>query len=144
MDYKKQADEFLQSCGISMIVEKAVPQSSPLWAQDGEHGTQWSIELLKGSKRVQFFFWSSLADKKHYENPNRKDWYKKDPSPSAYDVLAGLYMKGFDTFKEFCDCFGFDEDSMKAYKTYEQVLQLNTKLESIFTQEELEKLQEIQ
>lgn len=134
MDYNKQATDFLASCKVEFKAVKAVPQKSPLWAEDGNHGTHWSITLTKDANRkIEFSFWSSIKDK--------EDALKS--SPTAYDVLAGIYTP-VDTFKDFCDSYGYDEDSRKAEHTYHEVMALNKKLESIFSEKELQALQEIQ
>ncbi len=60
-----------------------------------------------------------------------------------YDVLAGLSV-GYDTsFEEFCDSFGYDSDSRRAYKTYIEVQKQSNALKSMYNEEELERLNEI-
>lgn len=163
IDYEKQATDFLRSCGVSgvqMFAEKAVPQVAPRWAKDGKHGVQWSITLarMRGKMRsdqfiaglkemhyfidksVQFFFWDSVANKERDEKRGHTISYKK---PTAYSVLSGLYNP-CDSFEDFCANYGYSEDSREAEKTYNEVLELNRKLESLFLPEELSRLQEIQ
>lgn len=155
MDYNKQATDFLESSVVEFLAVRAVPQMSPRWAKDGRHGTNWSITLRKYTERhegdwksfvsytglkkeIQFFFWSSIKSKEdaiHSHTGEKK--------PKAYDVLAGLYMRTED-FDDFCSSFGYSTDSREAEATFKEVQELNKKLESIFTEQELEALNEIQ
>jgi len=158
MDYNKQAKDFLESCGVLFIAEKAIPQKSPRWSKDGKHGTHYSItlgklkekpsatvqywgkpedNLMHCSKVIEFSFWNSLHAKEKAEHT-----YNGSAKPRSYDVLAGVYMP-VDSFDNFCSNFGYDTDSREAEATYNEVVELNKKLESIFTSEELERLQEI-
>lgn len=75
--------------------------------------------------------------------------YKSDivhypKTPTAYDVLACLQKYPVGTFEDFCSEFGYDEDSRTAEKTYKAVLKEYNSLCTLFSDEELEQLQEIQ
>lgn len=48
------------------------------------------------------------------------------------------------SFDNFCYEFGYDNDSIKAKKTYDSCIELYLKLISIFSQEEIEVLKMIQ
>ncbi len=156
--YEKQAEDFLKSSGVIFYAEKTVPQKSPRWAEDGKHGIHYNITLAKIDttkqldfigryqdmihaiiKEIEFSFWGSIHDKEEARHSMRS--ISKKPTP--YDVLASVYYPVED-FEDFCASFGYDEDSRKAEKTYKDIIELNKKIESIFTSEQLEKLQEIQ
>lgn len=158
MNYEEQAKDFLKHCGVIFYAVKAVPQKFPLWAEDGKHGIHWSITLAKIdktkqldfigryrdmrhaiTKEIEFSFWGSIHDKEKA----RHRMSGIDRKPCAYDVLAGIYYPSVD-FKDFCDSFGYDNDSIKALKTFKEVEILNSKIESIFSGKELRKLSEIQ
>jgi hypothetical protein len=49
-----------------------------------------------------------------------------------------------ETFEDFCDNFGYDTDSRKAEKVYRAVVREFEGMSRLFTEEELEQLQEIQ
>jgi len=156
MDYNKQAEDFLFSCNVSFEALKAIPQLAPNWSKDGKHGTHYSITLSKyaepfkrtdwkekgfiikqgrPTKEIQFNFWNSLHAKEQSE-------HGKSDKPRAYDVLAGIYTQ-IESFEDFCSNFDYDEDSRTAERTFKEVQELNAKLETIFNEEELAKLQEI-
>jgi hypothetical protein len=70
--------------------------------------------------------------------------YAKNPtSPTAYTILACLESCSPGTFEEFCDSFGYDNDSITANNIYKAVVNQFFELERLFTPEELEQLQEI-
>ena len=65
-------------------------------------------------------------------------------APNLYDVLTCLQKYEVGTFENFCDDFGYDNDSMTAKKTYKAVIKEYDKMCSLFNNEELEILQMIQ
>lgn len=164
--YTLQAESFLRDAGVVLVIEKAVPQQAPNWAQDGKHGTCWAVTMVKlkyplvaylatvsptkirrddlrGNieKERTFLFWSSIQSKEEarYSLHGEK-------KPTAYDILASVSMQASDqeSFEDFCANFGLDTDSRKAESTYKECLELHEKLKAIFTPSELEKLAEIQ
>ena len=155
-DHNKQAEDFLKSCGVLFVATKAVPQLAPNWSKDGKHGTHYSIQLGKLKEKpsstvtywgdakdnlmhcstvIEFSFWNSIQAKEDAG-------HGESDKPKAYEMLAGLYMPVTD-FDDFCSMFGYDNDSRTAERTFKEVQELNAKIESIFTVNELEKLQEI-
>ncbi len=61
--------------------------------------------------------------------------------PDLYSVLACLQKYDVGTFENFCDDFGYDNDSRTAEKTYKAVLKEWGAMERLFNNEELELLQ---
>ena len=64
--------------------------------------------------------------------------------PTNYDILTCLTKYDPETFENFCSEFGYDEDSIKALKTYEAVKKESADLQTLFNEEELNELAEIQ
>lgn len=64
--------------------------------------------------------------------------------PTEYDVLACLTKYPVETFEDFCGEFGYDTDSRKAEKTYKAVLNEWQNVAMLWSDEEIEELQEIQ
>ena len=138
MNYEKKAYEFLSSCGVLFKADIAVPQKSPLWAEDGNHGVHWSIMLKKVSddKVIEFSYWGSIADREKQSRVTRP------LRPTPYEVLAWVYNPVED-FDDFCDSYGYNNDSIKVLKTYKEIVKINEKIESIFTSEQIDKLIDI-
>jgi len=63
--------------------------------------------------------------------------------PNAYDVLSCLTKNEVGSFKEFCDNFGYDDDSIKAEKTFKAVQEEYKEIAILYNDEEIQKLQEI-
>ncbi|MEA3430320.1 MAG: hypothetical protein U9R08_03530 [Nanoarchaeota archaeon] len=64
--------------------------------------------------------------------------------PTAYDVLTCLQKYDPETFKDFCDNFGYDRDSIKANKIYKAVCEEYKNVLTIWSDKEIEKLQEME
>lgn len=63
--------------------------------------------------------------------------------PSEYDLLSCITKYDPGTFENFCSDFGYDTDSRRAEKTYHAVVEEWNKVKSLFTEEELQQLSEI-
>ncbi len=61
--YYEQALKFLRETDTTMEVVKAVPQSAPLWAKEGEkHGIKYSVTLSNPRHKYTFDFWNSIKN----------------------------------------------------------------------------------
>lgn len=63
--------------------------------------------------------------------------------PQAYDILGCLTFYRPRDFNEFCDNYGYSTDSIKAKTVYEGVVSEYKGVAAIWTEGEIEKLQEI-
>lgn len=63
--------------------------------------------------------------------------------PSSYDVLACITKSDPGTFEDFCSEFGYDTDSRKAVRTYKSVRKEWQNICKLFSDSEIEQLQEI-
>jgi hypothetical protein len=93
----------------------------------------------------KFVFTTEEAKKMGYRIQNFE--IKKNPNfavPAFYDVLTCLQKYDVGTFEDFCNDFGYDIDSRKAEKTYKAVLEEWQAVQSLFNDDELSQLQEIQ
>lgn len=68
---------------------------------------------------------------------------KEFAEPAAYDVLACLDVIDGD-FEEFCGNFGYDTDSIKSSKIFKAIEKQSEQLKMLFSDSEIEKLQNIQ
>ncbi len=64
-------------------------------------------------------------------------------APNAYDILAALEKNEVGTFDDFCRNYGYDNDSRKAYKVYKAVLREYMNVQALYSEKEIELLQEI-
>lgn len=139
--YEEQAKKFLADTGTTIEIVKAVPQKPPLWVKkDEEHGINYYVALKNKKGTYGFDFWGSIADA---EKIKRGDGH--GTKPTAYDILACLTADMGDvSFIEFCDNFGYDNDSIKTQKTYVACVEQSKELHKLFSESELEALSEIQ
>lgn len=63
--------------------------------------------------------------------------------PTAYDVLSSLTKYEVEDFKDFCNEYGYNEDSIKALDTYKAVREEWRNVQRLWTDKEIEALQEI-
>ena len=73
-----------------------------------------------------------------------KDKLRKPEKPTSYDILTCLQKYDVGTFEEFCSEFGYNTDSIEALRTYKAVVSEYKDVISLFNDEEMGKLQEIQ
>lgn len=66
------------------------------------------------------------------------------PKPNAYDILACLCKSDPSYFEQFCQEYGYDDDSRTAEKIYLACVKEYKLLERMFTTEQMEELCEIQ
>ena len=65
-------------------------------------------------------------------------------APEAYSILSCLTKSEVGSFEDFCSDFGYDEDSMKANKTYLAVTKEYANLRKLgYSDSEMEQLQDI-
>ena len=86
--------------------------------------------------------WIKLRDY-DFLNNGTSDTIHYPIAPTAYDVLSCLTKSDPGTFEDFCSEFGYDEDSRKAEKIYNAVVDEWKNVCALFTDEEIEQLQEI-
>ena len=83
----------------------------------------------------------SYADKRKANRAYQKKLkkYKVD----IYDVVAALQKYEVGSFSDFCDKYGYDEDSRRAERIYLDCTDKYYKLKKMFTEEEMETLREV-
>lgn len=109
-----------------------------MWAKNDLNTRINYFCTLKNTKGVfGFDYWGSIADAEKISHG------VYGAKPKVYDILACLSPLYEDNLKDFCDAFGYDEDSITALKTFEACKDQDRMLRKLFTSEELERLTEI-
>lgn len=168
IDYNKQATDLLDKLGIKLDVVYLGYRKH--FSDDKDSRDVYDMILTRGRRAARFEFGQSIVNSgewivkdfnpkftrvfnskpeaanyaakignrfKIVKNPNKK-------APTAYDLLACITKNDPGTFEDFCSEFGYDEDSRRAEKTYKAVVDEYKQVISLFNDEELEMLQEIQ
>ena len=165
MDYHEQAAEFLHKVGTTIKVE--FNRQGKYFDGDKEERDIYDVTLKRESRSYTFAFGQSIncsgrfwkyGDHKQGISQGRQtgipgvhrpfscDWdnNKGFAAPSAYNVLSCLTKYDPGSFEDFCGEFGYDTDSRSAEKTYQAVKNEYSNLCRLFTDAELELMQEIQ
>jgi len=77
-------------------------------------------------------------------NNGKSDIIHYPKAPTAYSVLACLTKYDPGSFENFCSEYGYDADSRRAEKTYKAVVDEYNNVSRLFSDEELQEMQEIQ
>jgi hypothetical protein len=105
MDYEKNANEFAKRHGITLeILEEDYDYYFP---DDDRPRSIFKCRLKRNGKRYTFKFGQSIVN--------------EGVEPTMYDVLACVTKYDTGSFEDFCGDFGYNVDSMSAYKTYKAV-----------------------
>ena len=99
--------------------------------EDNEERDTYRIRIERGGKSIEFDYGASIKDTRE----NKK--------PTSYSILACIEKYDPGGFEDFCDSYGYDTDSRKAYSVYEFVCKQWKDVESIFD-DVLDELREIQ
>ena len=159
-EYQKQALDFLKRCNAEMNISFGYIGRNETWDDDKTKREVYRVTITTPRGEYSFWFYDSVynyerkldIDKKlnnmgKYGITGRQsaDLRKKKETlvPNEYDILACLTKYDPGTFKNFCDCFGYDNDSIRAQKTYFLVQDEYENLCRIFTSEQMDLLSEI-
>jgi hypothetical protein len=137
-EYEQKAIDFLNKYGIKYSAKfKGYKRH---FADDKEERDTFLCTLRRNGKSISFNFGQSINDTTGYgTNP-----------PTAYDLLTSVTKYDPYDFHNFCGDYGYEEfasdgyenrKSMRIYKAVEKEWQ---KVNSFFSAEEIEELQEIQ
>lgn len=126
--YEKQATDFLEKTGVTMTVE--FKENGKHFEDDKENRDIYNVKFKRGNRSFTIQFGQSLVN--------------SGTPPTAYDVLACLQKYDVGDFEDFCSDFGYDTDSRKAEKTYKAVVKEYDNVCKIWSDKEIEDLQEIQ
>lgn len=165
--YQQQAEDFLKSTDTTIEIKEAEKQTPPAWEEglNANHHIKYIITLKNKRHTYTFDYWGSIADYQKvekrfnevyqwiYHRNSTIDMIKNksvsmrrildEVMPTPYDILSCLDTCYGDTFEDFCFNYGYDEDSRKAYETYQRVQEQERNLYKLFNHEELERLNEI-
>lgn len=167
--YEQQAIDFLAKHEITFEA-KFLRHGSMRWDTKGETRDIYTLVLRRGRRNISVEFGQSIAhsgewivkDKnpkftKTFHDKGHANSYasrignsfnvSKNPNkevPNAYSLLSVITKSDPGTFDEFCNEFGYDNDSISAKETWQAVREEWNDVRALFTDSELEELQEIQ
>ena len=135
MNYEKQAKKFLEDTGTTLGIVYIGHEISDN-RKDGNFRDRYEFTLTKGNHHYSADFWQSIAGS------------EEGKEPTAYDILACLDVDYTEDFNDFCEMFGYNDlplsEHDRVMNIYEAVKEQSEALQRLYTEEELEQLQEIQ
>lgn len=169
--YEQQAIDFLNQTGAAIDIK--FNRFGKHFDDDKEDRDIYTVKLANKGRIYTFEFGQSIMHSGKYIvrlgstifrfNTNklpfdfmhkysvRPNEVKANPdyeAPTAYSILACLQKYEVGTFKDFCNEFGYDERPLSDYDVVMQIYQAVTneymQLCSLFSNDELELMQEIQ
>ena len=170
-EYLKQAENFLNKTGTELSVKYL--KTDKYFYDDKEKRDIYEVTLKRGSRSYTFTFGQSTFNSRYnvgtkvFHRDEIENCLEKDGKinrfkfsskhfriesfdkiiypkiPDAYDILACMEKYDVGSFEDFCNEFGYDTDSRNAEKIYNSVKEQYTKLQTLFNQEEIEELAEI-
>lgn len=170
--YDIQANEFLKKTNTEIKI--VFKENAKYFHDDKETRDIYNITLIRGNRKYTFTFGNSLRDSGFYvmigrikhllpynllNSKNLRNYIKNHIDynfiysidkihypvpPTAYDILSGLEKYDYDSFEDFCGEFGYDTDSRNAERIYNNCKNEYLHLISLYNEEEMEMLREIQ
>lgn len=125
-EYDIQAKEFLRRANATITITYIDRRKNTDWGDTFERPF-FRVNITTPLGLYGFFFWGAVMDE----------------TVSEYDVLSCLEKYDYGSFNNFCNEFGYDNDSIKAYRTYEKCISQYRSLCKIFTTKQMEELREI-
>lgn len=168
-EYQAQAKQFLADSNATMeisFIGKEIP-SHWLGETKPHNKYQFTITTPKG-KYTSYFcdsLWNTMVSEMTQNDYARKkykmNWdvlnyqekvkvikelnvLKANAIPTEYDILAAVEKYSYDSFSDFCSEFGYSTDSISARETFLACGEEYAGLRRIFTEEQMEKMREIQ
>lgn len=129
METSPTIKELLKQFGVkTRIVQK--DQAPPPW-DDNDTVRRWHyrVTLARGKKSYTISFWDSQYN------------YRNNIHPTIGHVLAALIWNNPGTVEDFCQEFGYDVDSRKAYATWERCSEQYTALCKLFNPADIDQIQ---
>ena len=128
MNYTQQAEATAKKLNIDLIILDS--EFKKHFADDTKERYVFKCKLKRGKKSFTFNFGQSI--------------FNGSQEPAIYDVLTCLQKYDVGTFENFCDEFGYTNDSRKAERIYKAVVKEFNNMSRLFTPDELDFLNEMQ
>ncbi len=129
--YTQMADTFLANAHAKIDIRLVGRAVNTDW-DERDLRNLYDVTIITPRGSMPLRFWDSLYNTK-----------QGIATPSAYDVLACLTKYDCGSFDTFCAEFGYNDDSLRAMRTYLACCDEYRNLCRIFTAEQMKELREI-
>lgn len=130
-EYIKMAEDFLKEANAKVLIAYAGCAVNTEW-KEKDLRRLYDVTIITPRGYMSVKFWDSIHN----------TFFNK-PAPTSYDVLACLTKHNCGTFDEFCDEYGYDNDSIRALNIYKACSKEYNDLQRIFTEKQMQALREI-
>lgn len=127
--HQQQANDFLQKTNTKIDIEYL--KYDYHFIGDKDERDIYKVTIKRDSRQFSLNFGQSLARSRRKE------------APTNYDILACLTKNEVGTFDDFCGNYGYSNDSKTARKIYKAVVKEWENVCLIWSDDEIELLQEI-
>nr|DAG32624.1 MAG TPA: hypothetical protein [Caudoviricetes sp.] len=166
--YQAQAKQFLADCKATMEINFVGREIPSHWLGETKPHNKYQFTITTPKGKYTSYFWDSLRNtevsevsERTYAQQKYKASYdclrshekakaraeltklKANAIPTEYDILACVEKYSYDSFSDFCSEFGYSTDSISARKTFLACGEEYAGLCRIFTEEQMEKMREI-
>lgn len=166
-EYEQKADEFMTKTGTTMNVKFL--RHGKHFVDDKDDRDVYEITLSRNGRYYVFNFGQSIAHSGKYTYysstkgkivTNDKTQLnklvgrhvslgecrinKEQQEPNSYDILSCLTKYDPESFQDFCDNFGYDNDSIKHKIIYDSVVSEWNNVKMLYNEQELEMLRKIE
>lgn len=166
-EYTKKTEQLMKTLNVAYTIEYDGIGINPNW-NDKDKRTIYSVHLENTRGSMDFTFWGSILEaelrkmsmddyckiymRSHYQDLSYAEKSKanrayhrklKEYEVDIYEVIAALQKYEVGSFSNFCDEYGYDEDSRRAERIYLACTDEYYKLKKMFTEEEMEMLREV-
>jgi hypothetical protein len=133
-EYKKMAEDFCKETNTKITITYKDTVQNPWDATDYTANWWHDVYRVRIDRNHKTYSFNFTASKHATVNGKR---------PTKYDILACLTKYDPCDFDNFCAEFGYNNDSIKAYKTYKAVQKEYNNVIRLFS-DVMERLEEIQ
>jgi len=130
--YEQKALDFLYKTGTTLKI-KYLKHDIYKNFNDGKFRDIYQITLSRGFRDYSFTFGQSLKDSDNGKTP-----------PTEYDILACLGTHPTESFEVFCQSFKYNTNNKHTKNIYNAVKDEYQNLQRLYSEQEMELLQEIQ
>lgn len=167
-EYQAQAKQFLADSNATMEIKFVGKEIPSHWCGETKPHNKYQFTITTPKGEYTSYFWDSLHNtevsemnlQSYAERKYKIHWYdvsafekgkaireldilKAKAKPTEYDILACVEKYSYDSFSDFCAEFGYSTDSISARETFLACGEEYAGLRRIFTEEQMEKMREI-
>lgn len=129
-EYEEKAKKFCDNTKTSIYINFIDCIKDPWEDGSNDYANKYKVIIKRNNKQMTVIFTDSILN------------YYNNKVPTIYDILACLTKCDPYSFENFCYEYGYNKDSIKAYKTYLKVQKEYNNVERLFS-DVIEELQEI-